>query len=523
MSEPDPYYDDNPFHDVKFPETVTSLTLTHTDLNRRFPEIKTLTKLVLCDYEFHYPPDTLLDFLEGNPFLQHVELSISPVQKPPHRKHPIKLENLESLSVTGMCHLDVQTLISSISIPKDAVLKILPLRGKGSVISLSGILYSIKDIAESPPYVYVDYTRGRIELSGSNGKAEVEGIDDADMSNLFKREYRPFAEYIQKLQLVAKTLANVQPLSLSLFPNLKTLIVEVGGQIETTLSRSSTSLASTHMTHLYKPFQKIETLTKLVLRDYEFPYPPDTLLDLLEGNPSLQQVELSISFVMEAAECRSRREHTIKLENLESLSVTGVCHLDVHAIVSFISIPKDAVLKILPLRDKGGVISLSRILFSIKDIADSSPYVYVDYAGGRIKLSGSNGKAEVEGIGNADMSNLFKSEHRPFTKHIQKLQLVAKTLANVQPLPLSLFPNLKTLIVEVGGQAKFTFTRLSTSWDTCLGGFEINNFAPPQTVHGSIEQIFSQVYNIIKEQDPAAVMARMCGYAPTPNVTKGKD
>ena len=248
---PSPDDDDDPFHNVKFPETLASLTLTHTHLYQPFRKIKTLTKLVLCDYQFPYSLDILLDFLEGNPLLQHVELSISSVSSnskwymcKSKRENPIRLKDVELLSVTGIHYVDIKAMVSFISIPKDAVLKILPLnqtRHGQNHIPLGQFFKVIGNVTQ-PTYMYADYTNGHVKLSGPVRRIEVQGIDDDSMFRLLS--YLASLDFIQKLHLIVQTPADLRPIHLPLLHNLKTLIIKVGVYTEITLSRSSISPAT---------------------------------------------------------------------------------------------------------------------------------------------------------------------------------------------------------------------------------------------------------------------------------------
>ena len=70
---------------------------------------------------------------------------------------------------------------------------------------------------------------------------------------------------------------------------------------------------------LYPPFLKLRTLTELFLYYYTAHPPLDTLLDLLEENPSLESVELQI--VHEESPPQVSQDRSVVLNQLQRLSI----------------------------------------------------------------------------------------------------------------------------------------------------------------------------------------------------------
>ena len=102
--------------DIAFPQNVTGLT-----------EFTLIYSLLI------HPPDTLLAFLEKNPWLEHVKLVIQwkwedlepgGPTKTKWRRNPARMEQLQSLSVVGNQEKDLKALIPCISIPEGAKLVI---------------------------------------------------------------------------------------------------------------------------------------------------------------------------------------------------------------------------------------------------------------------------------------------------------------------------------------------------------------------------------------------------------------
>ena len=59
-----------------------TLSLSHITLYLSFLRLGALTKLILIDDKFDLHPDIFLDFLEGNHFLESVDLAITPTELP---------------------------------------------------------------------------------------------------------------------------------------------------------------------------------------------------------------------------------------------------------------------------------------------------------------------------------------------------------------------------------------------------------------------------------------------------------
>lgn len=105
---------------------------------------------------------------------------------------------------------------------------------------------------------------------------------------------------------------------------------------------------------LYPSLLELNTLTEFTIHDSRFGLPLDTLLDFLEGNPSLERATLRINFVEPSLRISQRR---ITMKNqLQHLLVDCRDVMDARALISGIPIQRGAHLRVR-LGDKGATLS----------------------------------------------------------------------------------------------------------------------------------------------------------------------
>ena len=150
---------------------------------------------------------------------------------------------------------------------------------------------------------------------------------------------------------------------------------------------------SLHYFPLYPSFLKLRTLTELTLRDYKFIFPMDTLLVIVEGNPSLERVSLSIDFAEPSLRDSQRR--TVAKNQLRSLSISCLDAMDARALVSGIFLPRGAHLEI----HLGRIGGLADILagLSMAHLANLPLPTFMESrsSGRHIRLSGQNGSFSI--------------------------------------------------------------------------------------------------------------------------------
>ena len=205
----------------------------------RLNKINTLTKFSFVDPTFSTPLKTLFAFLEGNPLLEHVELSIGcyyRVRIRPYRaQEPISLSRLQFLSLTCSGSKGIEHLISRIPPPEGAQVEIFSTERK---LWSRGILVSIRRVATPPVCLGVDYNKNRITWSGGDGELQFNGLSHLMMSNVLEGKSPLFYKDVDELRLRMPDLSDPAPgFDLSLFPALHTLIIEQDRRIVVTLCK----------------------------------------------------------------------------------------------------------------------------------------------------------------------------------------------------------------------------------------------------------------------------------------------
>ena len=197
---------------------------------------------------------------------------------------------------------------------------------------------------------------------------------------------------------------------------------------------------------LYPSFLKLRTLTELTFRDHKFTLPVDTLLVVVEENPSLERVSLSIHFVEPSLRDSQRRAGA--KNQLQCLSISCNDAMDARALVSGISLPGGAHLEI----HLGGTGGLADILtgLSTAHLANLPSPTFMEYrsSGQHIRMYGPNGSFSFDSPTLPEVSFL-EFPLLPLS-NIQELWLDSPTPKSWIPIsfrPL-FFPALATLVIK---------------------------------------------------------------------------
>ena len=198
-----------------------------------FLKLRTLTTLYLRDHDFYLHLDALLDFLEENHSLQRVTLWVSFVEPSLHisqRRSPIR-NQLQHLSISCRCVMQVQALISNIALQRGAHLETFcGLWNAGPNEILTGISTAHLSNLLSPTSIEYETHPRRIRLSGPNGRFSF-GSSPLIIWNLFiEFPLLPLAN-VREFRLIHRETSGMSHLRpaihhLSLFPSLETLAIE---------------------------------------------------------------------------------------------------------------------------------------------------------------------------------------------------------------------------------------------------------------------------------------------------------
>ena len=210
---------------------------------------------------------------------------------------------------------------------------------------------------------------------------------------------------------------------------------------------------------LYKSLRGITTLTDFTLTNEEFTQSLDTILDFLEGNASLKRVGLSIGFSRPLLRS-SRRKCRVRLEQLNSLSVCGSANYDAEALVSFISLPKDANLEISA--RPGSLHKFKNDIFLRIGDSATNTHMRMDFGGESIQLSGPNGSVRINCLSRQEMLPALTSVPLSSFKNIRKLHLVIQVTLGL-PIKPSMVPALKDLIIEGDSNTPTTLSQILKS------------------------------------------------------------
>ena len=160
----------DPFGQLPF--ALTHLSLTSIPLYPSFRRLTTLTNLSIHNHHFDLHLDTLLDFLEANRALEHVNLNVR-LTRPAFRgsRRPLGIvNNLRSLSIRSTSAAEINAFISKIPLQKGARVEIDHHDGNAG---LSEVLFGISvthfSNLQSPTSMEYRPDDRTIQLLGPNG------------------------------------------------------------------------------------------------------------------------------------------------------------------------------------------------------------------------------------------------------------------------------------------------------------------------------------------------------------------
>ena len=160
----------DPFGQLPF--ALTHLSLTSIPLYPSFRRLTTLTNLSIHNHHFDLHLDTLLDFLEANRALQHVNLNLQlaqPAFQNARRRVGI-MNNLQGLSICSTSAAEINAFISRIPLQKGARLEIMFHDWSAGLIEvLSDISVTHFSNLQSPTSMEYRPDDRMIELLGPNG------------------------------------------------------------------------------------------------------------------------------------------------------------------------------------------------------------------------------------------------------------------------------------------------------------------------------------------------------------------
>jgi hypothetical protein len=205
-----------------------------------------------------------------------------------------------------------------------------------------------------------------------------------------------------------------------------------------------------------QPFCNINTLTKFVFSDPQFAHPLGTLSTFLEGNPSLESLDLEIGFTDSSLRVP---QAPINLERLKFSRVRGEFQEDVKCLVPFVPLHKGAELIISCHKE---MMRFEDILTPISHLTPSPTTILMNYEWKKMELSGLDGKLSCYNLLHPDMSSVLEGNHtissapegnRPLSfADLRELHLVLPDPCRSSSPPFhfkpSMFPALKILTVE---------------------------------------------------------------------------
>ena len=176
-----------------FPPALKYLSLTKIPLYPSLLELRTLTELHLCDFQFNLHLDTLLEFLEENRLLERVTIGIRFMKASLRRsRRGVTIGNrLRYLRIDCYDTADGQALISSIALSKGAEL-IFTCGGIGGIdVTVNDVLSGITtthllNLLSPTSMAYHAGTVRGFQLFGPNGNVAFGGRSNSDI---------PFAEF----------------------------------------------------------------------------------------------------------------------------------------------------------------------------------------------------------------------------------------------------------------------------------------------------------------------------------------
>lgn len=218
---------------------------------------------------------------------------------------------------------------------------------------------------------------------------------------------------------------------------------------------------------LYPSFCNIFTLTEFTLRDAAFAYPLDTLLDILEDNPSLTYVVLGIQFKSHAL-CKSNRTTTIrnKLEHL-GLGVNSSNETDIKTLISYIPLHKGAELSITYDGTCVGVRTILPNIINPVHFENIASHTHMEYSSFLLRFIGPDGSFNFQLLGVTGDPLSFRRLYR-----VQGLLVLCRDIRTLHMYEDGVFdplllPALETLVVEQDRMPSNTLANLFSSPKLC--------------------------------------------------------
>jgi hypothetical protein len=198
---------------------------------------------------------------------------------------------------------------------------------------------------------------------------------------------------------------------------------------------------------LYPSFLNLGTLTQLILHNYKFDLPIDTLLTVLEENRSLESVLLRIRF-MEPSLLDSQRQAPIK-NQLPHLSIVYYDTEDARALISRIPLRRGAKLEIDSRDENSGLNNLLSCV-STTYLGNLASATHMESCGRSVKMSGPDGSFSFSGPSVSEMplvalSSLSFANIREFHLRCSEQQGSVTSPRVFHP---SSFPALETLAIK---------------------------------------------------------------------------
>ena len=258
---------------------------------------------------------------------------------------------------------------------------------------------------------------------------------------------------ISTIEELSKIFQNV-PQSM---PNLRLLSFSLqSGQAEWDWSTDPLGLSTPTLTHLSltniplsPSFLRLRTLTNLSFhyRRFGLNFRLDRLLDFLEGNRSLERLDLNIRFAKPVLRS-SRRQIPIR-NRLRSLKIVSANAMDGNALISNITLQKDAHLEISLYDWNAGSKDLLSIV-SMDHLSNLQSPTIMEYNTDHnkaVRLLGPNGSLAFDAFG---LEDPFASLHPPNLTNIRMFRITRppRFLTNRIVFPPSSLPALETFAIE---------------------------------------------------------------------------
>ena len=220
--------------------TLTHLSLIDISLSPSFLRLRTLTNLTFLynRTSLPLPLDRLLDFLEENRSLEHVDLEIPSAEfalRSSRRRIPIR-NRLRSLKIVSANAMDVKALISNIALQEGAHLNIALYDWNAGSKDLFSIV-SMTHLSNLRPTTIMEYNPDHkvVRLLGSSGSLSFYAFG---LRNPFTRLHPPHLANVRVFRLTRtpKNHSDRIVFSPSSLPALETLAIEYGATVSPLLS-----------------------------------------------------------------------------------------------------------------------------------------------------------------------------------------------------------------------------------------------------------------------------------------------